>query len=776
MPNEHILILEDHAELREQARQILEGAGYRVETAADGAAALQVARRVLFDVILADIFLSDGTGIEIFQKIRAVRPDIAGIVMTGFSTWEVAMDALRAGFAGFLVKPFVPEQLVTAVVSALEQEKLRRENARLRALVPLYEVSRAFMGTLELDELLHKIIAAAQDETRAETVSIMLLDDDRRELRIAAAVGLPPTVVESQRIGMGSGIAGRVAERGEPLMIAEGLTLDPAVLSAMDKPDILSALSLPLSSRGQVIGVLNLSRKRGADPFSRGDMELATVLASQAAVAIEQSRLTKQFAQMSDLSQRLARAMDLEQVITEIVNAPAELAGARGAALWLVEGTVEPKLFRSGGLDGIPIPPIGSERNSDLSAPQWLTLTLKHGERILGALQVSFRTNETPSEDRLGLLRTLANVAAAVIESHRLREREALAFREVDRAVRTDWNVKQLLDRLMQQMIGVCEGEGGAIFLWDAERDHVEAWVSTGITLRDEIPRAVIRDGKALILSHANGVPNAIAAPLAVGGRIVGAAVLTRSATAANFEPRHIDLLSTLTSSAALVMRNAQLYARSEDAAITEERTRIAREIHDGIAQDLSLMVLKIGVAMKLMEQGDAGELKKELGEISTQLRYDAREVRRVIFALRPPEIETLGFLPALQKFVREFGQSNELQTNLTVRGEESVVSPKLETALFRLTQEALNNTRKHARAKHAWVELEFKEGTAILGARDDGKGMEIEKALEAAHARGSVGLRQMRERAERAGGKFAIESAPGKGTRIRVELPVREM
>jgi signal transduction histidine kinase len=92
------------------------------------------------------------------------------------------------------------------------------------------------------------------------------------------------------------------------------------------------------------------------------------------------------------------------------------------------------------------------------------------------------------------------------------------------------------------------------------------------------------------------------------------------------------------------------------------------------------------------------------------------------------------------------------------------------------LTQEALNNIRKHARAKHVWITLTFDDPrAAVLHVRDDGAGFDLEQALQAARARGSVGLVQMRERAERAGGSFSIQTAPGKGTEIHVELPTRE-
>jgi signal transduction histidine kinase len=185
---------------------------------------------------------------------------------------------------------------------------------------------------------------------------------------------------------------------------------------------------------------------------------------------------------------------------------------------------------------------------------------------------------------------------------------------------------------------------------------------------------------------------------------------------------------------------------------------------------------LKIGAAQKLATQGKNKELLKELRDVSDQLRRDARDVRRIIYALRPLDIETLGFLPALKQFTRDFGQANEIELNLSVTGEALHLSPKLDTALFRLTQETLNNIRKHAQAKHVWVELDLTNARhAILQVRDDGTGFDLEQSLQAARARGSVGLVQMRERAERAGGTFNIETATGKGTIIRIQMPIRD-
>ncbi len=782
MPNERILILEDHDELREETRQVLVEAGYTVQTAATCAEAMTRAQCEPFDVVIADIFLPDGSGIEVFRNIQRSHAQVAGVVITGFSSWEVAMEALRAGFVGFVVKPFMPEQLMATIVSALEQERLRRENARLRAIVPLYELSRAFMGTVELNDLVKQIIETARQETRADDVSLMLLDDDCRELRIAAATSLSAEIIQTERREIGNGIAGRVAQRGEPILIAEGVPLDPEIRKAMiGRPEILSALSLPLTTRGQVIGVLNLTRDRGGASFTRGDLEVATVLASQVAASIDNARLFNRLRLLSEVSQTLARTMDVDEAIAATLAAPVQLVNARGTALWLIEGSLAPRLAGTLGLGNVHVPELTDQNPEEEFRPEetggWVIVPLRKGEKTLGALTVRLASSSPPGEERLGLLRTLAHTASAILESHRLRAREESAFREMDHAMREDLSARELLERLLRQMMSACSAEGGAIFLWDAERNHVEPWVKVGDAPSEVLARTVIREGRAATFQ---GEPPraafAIGAPMRVGSRVHGAVVLTRSIQAGGFRARQLNLLSTLTSSAALVVRNTQLYARSEEAAISEERTRIAREIHDGLAQDLAFLVLKASAAQKLLARGEERGLQKELREITDQLRQDAREVRRVIFALRPLDIEALGFLPALDKFIQGFSQANDVQVEFQTRGDFRRLPPKLETALFRLVQEALNNVRKHAHAHHAWVELECDERQAFLRIRDDGKGFDVGEARRVAPTRGSLGLIQMQERAERAGGTFSVTSTPGEGTGIQATLPMREL
>ncbi len=787
MPTERILVLDDNEALCLETAATLTNAGYAVTLASATRQAIERARQQPFDLILADIYLPDQDGIQAFQQIRQVLPDVAGIAMTAFSSWDVSNRAIQAGFAGFLVKPFPAEQLVSSVVAALEQERLRRENARLRALVPLYELSHSFMGATELSQVLNQVVTTVRAETRAEIASLMLLDHEHAELTIAAADGLPPEIVETQRRAVGASIAGIVAERGEPLIIADDVPLDVKVQSSMDKPQLGSALSLPLRTRGELIGVLNLSRLRGMAPFTRADLELAAVLAGQAAVAIDQARLIDVMRNMSETSQRLAGAFDLDDAATIVLEAALELAGAKRAILWLVEDlSSQLTLFKSVGLDAdearrlnppafvVPADSVNA-REREQQGVVWLPIL--RGDRKFGLLELHLPPSKRLRPDRLGVLKTLAHTAAAVIESHRLRAHEAIAFREIDLTLRGESNLQQVLERLMRQIAEACGAQNGAIFIRGSENGDSAAWVELGAGAPSDVAREAIAANHAILRSVADdparGIGSIIAAPLTVGTRVEGAIVLTHR-DSRMFGPRHLNLLSVLSSSAALIVRNAQLYAWSEEKVISEERARMAREIHDGLAQDINFMLMRVQTLQVAARRGREIDLLKELQELDQTLRRDVREVRQTIFALRPVEIETLGFMPALEKFVRDFGGANDINIHLSANDDAARLVPKSQSALYRLVQESLNNVRKHAHASNVWLTFDFDDTRVNLVVRDDGKGFDVIKALDAASGRGSVGILQMRERTERAGGTFEIETDVGKGTTIRVTLPVR--
>ncbi|MCX7683096.1 MAG: histidine kinase, partial [Anaerolineae bacterium] len=209
---------------------------------------------------------------------------------------------------------------------------------------------------------------------------------------------------------------------------------------------------------------------------------------------------------------------------------------------------------------------------------------------------------------------------------------------------------------------------------------------------------------------------------------------------------------------------------RSEEEAIAEERRRIAREIHDGLAQDLAALRMRARLWHRLVEESPQ-QMHAEIDALRDLLSRNIREVRRAIFALHPVALDELGFYPALRQFVADFAEQNQICVDLQVQGGEIHLGPYLEAVLFRIVQEALHNVAKHAQASAASVALNLEETSTVhLTVRDDGVGFDPAILPEMVR-RGHMGLQQMRERVNALGGTMELLSQPGKGTEIRVTL-----
>ncbi|MBI2846220.1 MAG: sensor histidine kinase [Chloroflexi bacterium] len=210
----------------------------------------------------------------------------------------------------------------------------------------------------------------------------------------------------------------------------------------------------------------------------------------------------------------------------------------------------------------------------------------------------------------------------------------------------------------------------------------------------------------------------------------------------------------------------------AQEMAVLEERGRIARDIHDGVAQDLAFLLLKADLVKKWMEV-DPQEAEGQLKEIKERLRLGIGELRRIVFALRPADLEQMGFWPAVKKLAADFQDMTGVDLDLELRGEGDSLPPPVETTVFRLIQESLNNVAKHASAHKVEVQLAAANGLVEGWVEDDGQGFDPAQALAEAEQRGSWGLAYMKERVEALGGSFDIESKLGQGSVVRWSLPL---
>jgi len=200
-----------------------------------------------------------------------------------------------------------------------------------------------------------------------------------------------------------------------------------------------------------------------------------------------------------------------------------------------------------------------------------------------------------------------------------------------------------------------------------------------------------------------------------------------------------------------------------------EERRRIAREIHDGPAQSLANIILRLEITEKLLAI-DHQKVEKELHDLNLIVRENLKEIRRIIFDLRPIALDSGGIVETIKKYIKNYEKTYGIECSLIVEGVEKTVNSAIEVALFRLVQEGMTNVAKHANSTRCEILLEFSEDLIKGQIVDYGKGFDIKEVLE--NPAEKFGLIGMKERIQMYSGKFSIESTIGKGTIFAFELP----
>jgi two-component system sensor histidine kinase DegS len=219
--------------------------------------------------------------------------------------------------------------------------------------------------------------------------------------------------------------------------------------------------------------------------------------------------------------------------------------------------------------------------------------------------------------------------------------------------------------------------------------------------------------------------------------------------------------------------KNRQLLGLKIILAQEEERKRIAREIHDGMAQTLANVVLRTEIAHRMLVKEDISAVKDELVDLKGQVRNGLEEVRKIIFNLRPMALDDLGIVPTLRKYVQDFEDKYRIHTQFNLVGKETRIPSGLEIAIFRLVQEALSNINKHAKATFLSVELTLEPDQVQIYVVDNGIGFDV-PLTELRIAKGNnFGLLGMRERVELLEGTMVLESEKDSGTKITMLIPI---
>ncbi|KOV67419.1 diguanylate cyclase [Streptomyces sp. NRRL WC-3618] len=371
----------------------------------------------------------------------------------------------------------------------------------------------------------------------------------------------------------------------------------------------------------------------------------------------------------------------------------------------------------------------------------------------------------------------LAAVSAALLAMSR-----HLEVRDVLKTIVT--SARELLDA-QYAALGVPDDHGGfAQFVVDGVSDA--QWKAIGPLPRQHgILAAMLHTARPERLADVRkdprfeGWPSAhpdmsdfLGLPIRDGEEVLGALFLAnkncvKPAGDCGFTEDDEDLLAILAQHAAIALTNARLYERSRELTIAEERSRLAHELHDAVSQKLFSLRLTAQAAATLVDR-DPARAKGELHQVAALAAEAADELRAAVVELRPTGLDEDGLIATLRSHVRVLDRAHSARVTFDSRGVRALPAAQ-EEALLRVAQEALHNALRHSGAALVEVTLTKRGPGAALCVTDDGRGFDPTAVRSAGR---HLGLVSMRDRASGVGGRLDVESAPGKGTTIEMEVP----
>jgi two-component system, NarL family, sensor histidine kinase DevS len=535
----------------------------------------------------------------------------------------------------------------------------------------LVDAGIAVTSELSLDTVLQRIVEAAAALTGAKYAALGVIDRSGRALERFLTTGIDPELQE--RIGdlpHGRGILGVLIRDAEPLRLHD-LTVDARSVGVPPHhPLMRSFLGVPIVLRGVAYGNLYLSERENGEDFSAEDQEIVMLLASQAAVAIENARLYE----------TAMRWLAQLESLTEV-----------GTAL-------------AGETELVPLLDLIATRLRPLIDAELVVIALP---------------------EQGGDLR----VAAA-------------AGRQAD------------------EMVGTLLGRTGSKCGRVLERRRSERVDSTldDMEVDQEFARRM-------------GLRSGLFVPMLVADRAIGViATHNRRGPDPRFTEDDQRLAETFAARAAVAVDLADRVQRDALRRVVEgqelERARLARELHDETGQALTSILLGL---KQVEDAGSADEARAAAAALRPQIVHTLQNVRRLAVELRPSALDDFGVVPAVERLAETFAEKSGVAVDVEANLDTARLPPEIETALYRIVQEALTNVAKHADATHVSIVLTRRDGSVHALVEDDGRGF----GASGGEGEG-LGLVGMKERVGLLGGRLVIESTEGSGTTIVAEVPLR--
>ncbi|MDW8299297.1 MAG: GAF domain-containing sensor histidine kinase [Anaerolineae bacterium] len=258
--------------------------------------------------------------------------------------------------------------------------------------------------------------------------------------------------------------------------------------------------------------------------------------------------------------------------------------------------------------------------------------------------------------------------------------------------------------------------------------------------------------------------------------------ILIFSSTQPNaFSPEQASLLTAISTQVAMAIQNAILYnnlRQERDRLIEVEeaaRQKLASDLHDGPTQQVSLIAMRLDYCRQLIKNNRLNELLPELQQLEADAHETVKNLRHMLFTLRPLVLETQGIVPALEQLSRKMLETHKLPVHLSIEeGVAELIEPERQVPLFHIIQEAVGNARKYAQTPHIDIRFSRQGRYVLVEVQDYGKGFDVAAVNGNYESRSSLGMINMRERAQAIDAQLRLESALGKGTKVSLLVPIR--
>ena len=668
---ERILIIEDNEDIVTfLADNILHPHGYDTLVALDGQEGLRRAVEDNPDLILLDLNLPRMTGLEILKALQKRGSGVPVILMTFYGSEEIAVDAFRLGVKNYIVKPFKSQEVLEAVESALGESRLRNEKKllteqlmqtnrqleqRVRDLTMVYEITQAMTKLMDLETLLSRLVEAAVFLSNADEGILFLIDEDTGELYLRAAKGVGEKYARGLRLRVEDSLIGQVVRTKEPLRVTS--PEDRLELKVKTGYLVSSLLYVPLRFREEIKGVLGVSNRVSDRPFTATDEHRLNILADHAMIALENSRLyegehrrASQLAMTTHLSHRIVSILDLEALLSEVVELLRANLGYYYSQILLRDGDGQLVVREGSGnlgesiqesqlrvaIDDQSIVGWAANHGEALCANDVrrearyqpldllsntrseLAVPLRIGNQILGVLDIhSDQKNAFPQEDQ-AMLQMLADQIAVGIQNATCYERlqappGPAVLSRIFAAVSSATDLDQILFSTMDGIAALLDVAAGALLLVDESRGVLEFKASLprsavqaglpGLNVGEGVAGWVAEHGEPLFVNEAlensrygdeasfSGlqVHSILAVPLKVRGRTIGVIEVFNKGGVlgqGRFDDADLQMLAVLAAGVGPSLENERLLHSTPVQAGDAIRSTLA-SFADGVYQEL---------------------------------------------------------------------------------------------------------------------------------------------------------------------------------------------